>query len=240
MRTQLDLFGATTASLPQRDAAAVPDDWASVLPMIATPAWAQLQSRVATARRSTTIFPTASDTFRALVLTPLNCVRVVILGQDPYHGAGQAHGLAFSVPIGQRTPPSLRNIFKELATDLPSASNQAARPTDLTPWAEQGVLLLNTTLTVEAAQPASHAKWGWSDFTDEVIAAVSAQNEHTVFILWGAHARAKSGLIDASRHHCIESAHPSPLSARRGFFGSRPFSRANTYLAAHDRPTVNW
>jgi uracil-DNA glycosylase len=240
MRKQLDFFPATTASPTALDAASVPADWAAQLPMLGTTAWQQLQTKVAVARRATTVYPPASDTFRALRLTPLAKVRVVILGQDPYHGAAQAHGLAFSVPIGLPKPPSLRNIFKELASDIPAAVPHGEHATDLTPWAEQGILLVNTTLTVEEAQPASHSKWGWGAFTDEVITAVSDHTEHTVFLLWGAHARAKAALIDPQRHHIIESVHPSPLSASRGFFGSRPFSRTNTYLESHHHPTIDW
>lgn len=187
------------------------------------------------------VYPPAADRFRALELTPLDAVRVVILGQDPYHGAGQAHGLSFSVRPGIRVPPSLTNIFKELQSDLgiPRAAHGF-----LEAWARQGVLLLNTVLSVREGAPASHRGQGWERFTDAVIRAVAARAEPSVFLLWGAHAQAKAGLIDAAapseRHLVIRSAHPSPLSARTGFFGSRPFSQANAFLAHHDRRTIDW
>jgi uracil-DNA glycosylase len=175
--------------------------------------------------------------FAALHLTPRASTKVVILGQDPYHGAGQACGLAFSVPPGVRPPPSLRNVFAELQSDLgippPSSGN-------LEPWARQGVLLLNTTLTVRGGASASHQGRGWETFTDEVIKAVDAKPERVVFILWGASARRKRALVDPARHVVIESAHPSPLSASNGFFGSRPFSRANSALAEAGREPVDW
>jgi uracil-DNA glycosylase len=172
----------------------------------------------------------------ALAQTPFDSVRVVILGQDPYHGNGQAHGLAFSVLQGVRPPPSLRNILAEVKRDL----GREPAPNALVDWARQGVLLLNATLTVRARQAASHQGKGWETFTDEVIRAVAAKQELVVFILWGASARKKRSLIDTTRHVVIESAHPSPLSARNGFFGSRPFSRANEALAAAGREPVDW
>ena len=175
--------------------------------------------------------------FAALHLTPFADVKVVILGQDPYHGAGQAHGLCFSVRRGVPPPPSLVNIFKELQADLgidpPSHGCLDA-------WAQQGVLLLNATLTVRARQAASHQGKGWETFTDEVLRAVNAKPERVVFILWGASARKKRVLVDTSRHVIIESAHPSPLSAHNGFFGSRPFSRANAALEAAGREPIDW
>ena len=183
------------------------------------------------------IFPAPADRFRAFDLTPLDRVRVVILGQDPYHGAGQAHGLCFSVQPGVRPPPSLVNIYKELQADLGIARVAHGF---LDHWAEQGVLLLNTVLTVEEGQAASHRKRGWEPFTDAVIRLVSAKAEPVVFLLWGAHAQHKAALIDATRHLVLMAAHPSPLSARTGFFGSRPFSQANAFLAAHGRGTIDW
>ena len=183
------------------------------------------------------IFPAPADRFRAFDLTPLDRVRVVILGQDPYHGAGQAHGLCFSVQPGVRPPPSLVNIYKELQADLGIARVAHGF---LDHWAEQGVLLLNTVLTVEEGQAASHRKRGWEPFTDAVIRLVSAKAEPVVFLLWGAHAQQKAALIDATRHLVLMAAHPSPLSARTGFFGSRPFSQANAFLAAHGRGTIDW
>lgn len=184
-----------------------------------------------------TIFPHSSCWFRALELTPIEQVRVVILGQDPYHGDGQAHGLSFSVPPGQRIPPSLANIYKELATDLHIAP---ARHGCLETWARQGVLLLNAVLTVERGKPASHQGRGWERFTDAVVRAADRQLHPIVFILWGAHAQKKAAFVDQTRHLVIRSAHPSPLSAHNGFFGSRPFSRANEFLAAHGREPVDW
>ncbi len=187
------------------------------------------------------VYPPAVDRFRALELTPLDAVRVVILGQDPYHGAGQAHGLSFSVRPGIRIPPSLTNIFKELEADLgiPRAAHGF-----LEAWARQGVLLLNTVLSVREGAAASHRGQGWERFTDAVIRAVAERAEPSVFLLWGAHAQAKSGLIAAAapdgRHRIVASAHPSPLSARTGFFGSRPFSLTNTFLAQHGRGKIDW
>ena len=186
------------------------------------------------------IYPARGERLRALELTPLDAVKIVILGQDPYHGPGQAMGLSFSVPPGEKIPPSLRNIYKELESDLGIAAPSHG---DLTRWAERGVLLLNTTLTVEAGQAGSHAGRGWEAITDSCVAAVAARAEPSVFILWGAHARKKLETIPeiaAPRHCVIESPHPSPLSARRGFFGSHPFSRANAFLERTGRGAVDW
>jgi uracil-DNA glycosylase len=175
--------------------------------------------------------------FNALRLTPLDSVRVVILGQDPYHGPGQAMGLSFSVPPGAAQPPSLRNIFIELGSDL-----GLPMPTtgDLTPWAERGVLLLNSVLTVAPRSPASHAGKGWETFTDRVIAELSARREGIVFLLWGRYAQQKGAIVDTKRHHVLTAAHPSPYSAGNGFFGCRHFSRANALLEAAERPPVDW
>jgi uracil-DNA glycosylase len=201
------------------------------------PYWADLQRFVADERGRATVFPPHDEVFSALHLTPYATTRVLILGQDPYHGPGQAHGLCFSVRQGVRVPPSLVNIHKELEADLgvpvPDHGNLEA-------WARQGVLLLNTTLTVRSGQAASHQGKGWETFTDEVIRAVDAKPEHVVFILWGGHARKKKTLIDRERHTIIESAHPSPLSASNGFFGSRPFSRTNEALQAHGQAPIEW
>ncbi|MDR5865615.1 uracil-DNA glycosylase [Halomonas koreensis] len=183
------------------------------------------------------IYPHSSDWFRAFELTPLDRVKVVILGQDPYHGPGQAHGLCFSVRPGVRIPPSLVNVYKELAADL------GVTPVDhgfLEPWARQGVLLLNTSLTVEQGNAGSHRGKGWETFTDRAIAAVSEHAGPTVFLLWGSHARQKKALVDGRRHLVLESPHPSPLSAHRGFFGNHHFSRANAFLAEHGRTPVDW
>lgn len=213
-------------------------DWNPVLRgEFAKPYWGELQAFVAGERARHPVYPPADDVFAALHLTPLAEVRVLVLGQDPYHGRGQAHGLSFSVRAGMTLPPSLRNIYAELSSDL---GLDPVGHGDLTCWARQGVLLLNTSLTVRAGAAASHQGKGWETFTDEVIRAVSAKPETVVFILWGAAARRKKALIDTLRHVVIESAHPSPLSAHNGFFGSRPFSRANEALALANRGQINW
>jgi uracil-DNA glycosylase len=183
------------------------------------------------------IYPKGSEWFCALDLTPLDKVRVVILGQDPYHGEGQAHGLCFSVRHGVKTPPSLVNIYKELQSDLGLAA-----PThgNLEHWAKQGVLLLNSVLTVEAGLAASHQGKGWERFTDAVIREVNAQMRPIVFILWGNYAQKKAGFVDASRHLVLRSVHPSPLSAHNGFFGAKPFSKTNEFLKAQCQTEINW
>ncbi|MDV6333113.1 uracil-DNA glycosylase [Asticcacaulis sp. 201] len=183
------------------------------------------------------IFPKGADYFRALDLTPPEKVRVVILGQDPYHGEGQAHGLSFSVKPGVRIPPSLVNIYKELQTDLGFAP---ARHGFLEHWARQGVLLLNSVLTVEMGMAASHQGKGWEVFTDAVIRAVNALPQPVVFILWGSYAQKKAAFVDTSKHLVIKSPHPSPLSAHNGFFGTRPFSRANDFLVSKGYPPIDW
>ncbi|HZI44939.1 MAG TPA: uracil-DNA glycosylase, partial [Ilumatobacter sp.] len=187
---------------------------------------------------SRTVYPSQPHVFSALSLTPPEHVRVVILGQDPYHGAGQAHGLAFSVQPGVKPPPSLGNIFKELRADLGIAGPPGVG--DLSAWARQGVLLLNAVLTVREAEPLSHRGKGWEAFTDAVLQTVSAAPEPVAFVLWGGHAQKKLPLIDSTRHTVIQSAHPSPLSAHNGFFGSRPFSRANAALVAHGQQPIDW
>ncbi|MGK2912079.1 MAG: uracil-DNA glycosylase [Sphingobium sp.] len=188
-----------------------------------------------------TIFPRGGEYFRALDLTPLDHVRVVILGQDPYHGPGQAHGLAFSVQPGVRTPPSLKNIYKEMQSDLGIAPCQHGF---LEHWARQGVLLLNSVLTVEMAQAASHQGKGWERFTDAVIRVVNAREEPVVFMLWGAYAQRKAAFVDSidkgGRHLVLKSAHPSPLSAHNGFLGSRPFSKTNDFLQSRGLPPIDW
>lgn len=183
------------------------------------------------------IFPKGSEYFRALDLTPLDKVSVVILGQDPYHGEGQAHGLSFSVRPGVRIPPSLVNIYKELQSDL---GIPPARHGFLEHWAEQGVLLLNSVLTVERAMAASHQGRGWEKFTDAIIRAVNDQPHSVVFILWGSYAQKKAGFVDQGRHLVLRSTHPSPLSAHNGFFGTAPFSKANAFLEANGRPPIDW
>jgi len=183
------------------------------------------------------IFPKGAEYFRALDLTPLDEVRVVILGQDPYHGAGQAHGLCFSVKPGVRIPPSLVNIYKELQSDLGIAP---ARHGFLEHWAQQGVLLLNSVLTVEEARAASHQGQGWERFTDAVIRAVNEDCEHVVFMLWGSYAQKKAAFVDGARHLVLKAPHPSPLSAHNGFFGCRHFSQANDYLLSKGRNAIDW
>lgn len=213
-------------------------DWNPVLKAeLEKPYFAELRSFVDEERRRHQVFPPADEVFAALHLTPYADVKVLILGQDPYHGPGQAHGLCFSVRRGVDVPPSLVNIYTELESDL-----GVPRPDhgNLEAWARQGVLLLNATLTVRARQAASHQKKGWETFTDAVIRAVNDKPERVVFILWGSSARQKKALVDTSRHVVIESPHPSPLSAHRGFFGSRPFSRTNAALVAAGREPVDW
>jgi uracil-DNA glycosylase len=183
------------------------------------------------------IYPRANEWFHALDATPLDKVRVVILGQDPYHGEGQAHGLCFSVRAGVRPPPSLVNIFKEMKTDL---GVEPPNHGHLEAWAQRGVLLLNSVLTVEAHRAASHAGKGWEKFTDAVIAQVNALPHPVVFILWGNYAQKKAAFVDATKHCVIKSAHPSPLSAHNGFFGSKPFSRTNDFLIGKGIQAVDW
>ena len=185
-----------------------------------------------------TAYPPPADRYRALELLGPDDVNVIILGQDPYHGEGEAHGLAFSVPDGVKVPPSLRNIFRELADDI---QVQTPAATDLTRWATQGVLLLNTALTVAPGSPGSHANKGWKRVTDAIISALANSNKPRVFVLWGKHAQSKRELIPNNKSHLvIESSHPSPLSVYRGFIGSRPFSRINNWLIKQGRPEIDW
>lgn len=183
------------------------------------------------------IFPPAKEIYQALHLTSYEATKVVILGQDPYHGKGQAHGLAFSVREGVRLPPSLINIFKEMESDLGCAYPSSG---DLTPWAKEGVLLLNTTLTVKEKTPLSHKDKGWEILTDSIIKVLAQKESPIVFILWGANARAKKTYLKDTAHFVIESAHPSPLSAHRGFFGSKPFSRCNAFLESVGQEGIDW
>ncbi|WP_036829732.1 uracil-DNA glycosylase, partial [Photobacterium sanctipauli] len=182
--------------------------------------------------------PPQPDVFNALTATPLDAVKVVILGQDPYHGPDQAHGLSFSVRPGVKVPPSLANMYKELANDIPGF--QIPSHGYLQSWAEQGVLLLNTVLTVEQGKAHSHAKIGWETFTDKLIEVVDQQCEGVIFLLWGAHAQKKGKKIDSQKHHVLRSAHPSPLSAYRGFFGCGHFSQANVLLGQMNKSPINW
>ncbi|GMM91975.1 uracil-DNA glycosylase [Qipengyuania sp. MTN3-11] len=220
----------------------IPESWRPVLaPVLATPEARRLGGWLkAEEAAGKTVYPPRGCRLRALELTPLDEVRAVILGQDPYHGPGQAMGLCFSVPQGEAIPPSLRNIHKELTSDLGLAPPSHG---DLSGWARQGVLLLNNTLTVEAGRAGSHAGRGWDAVTDACVAAVAAREEPSVFILWGSHAQGKAKRIEGLREgrHCvIASPHPSPLSAHRGFFGSRPFSRANEFLVSIGRGRIDW
>jgi len=192
------------------------------------------------------VFPHSSLWFNAFALTPLDAVKVVILGQDPYHGPGQAHGLSFSVPVGVRPPPSLKNIYKEIDQDLGEVADSTGRRLAggqrgcLEGWARQGVFLLNSVLTVESGQAASHQGRGWETFTDAVVQKLSDSREHLVFLLWGSYAQKKGQIIDADRHLVLRAPHPSPLSAHRGFFGSRHFSQANDYLIEHAQAPIDW
>ena len=187
--------------------------------------------------KSKTIYPAGKNIFAAFNATSFDKVKVVILGQDPYHGPGQAHGLSFSVPEGIPHPPSLRNIFKELNSDL---NVPVPKSGNLEKWARQGVFLLNATLTVRASNAGSHQNKGWEEFTDAVIQKLSEEKENLVFILWGAYAQKKGKLIDAEKHFIIKSVHPSPLSAHNGFFGSKPFSKTNKYLKSIGKSEINW
>ena len=184
-----------------------------------------------------TIYPSMYDLYNCFRLTPVDQIKCVILGQDPYHEPNQAHGLCFSVKPGVPLPPSLQNIYKEIQTDLNIKQPNCG---DLTKWAKQGVLLLNTTLSVRAHQANSHANCGWGWFTDNIIQLISKHTEHTVFLLWGSNARSKVPLIDKTKHLVLECAHPSPLSAYRGFFGCRHFSRTNDYLIANQKTPIDW
>ena len=197
----------------------------------------ELQQFIAHERLVSTVFPPAQDEYAALELTPFESTKVVVLGQDPYHGLGQAHGLSFSVRGNTPIPPSLRNIFQELFTDVAIQREQNG---DLTGWARQGVLLLNTSLTVREGEPGSHKNRGWEHITDTVMSALNEKPTRVVFVLWGAHARNKKTLITQAHHVVIESAHPSPLSAHRGFFGSKPFSQINSALEEAGLSPIEW
>ena len=213
-------------------------DWNSVLaPLFGDERYHKIRNFLLTEYANYTVYPDMYDLYNCFRFTPFEKVKVVLLGQDPYHGEGQAHGLCFSVQKGVPNPPSLENIFKELQTDI-----GCGRPTsgDLTKWANEGVLLLNTSLTVRAHQANSHSKCGWAWFTDSVIKLLSDKKENLVFILWGGNAKSKKPLIDRTKHHVIESVHPSPLSAYGGFFGSKPFSKTNDYLLSKNIPPIDW
>ena len=215
-----------------------PEWHAALAPYFATEKFQQLADFVRQEYLSKTVYPKPENIFRAFYLTPFSKVKVVILGQDPYHGPGQAHGLCFSVPSGVKVPPSLQNIYKEIESDL--GIKKDFQNGNLENWAKQGVFLLNAILSVVAHTPASHREKGWEDFTDQVIKTLSDRREHLVFILWGNYARGKKSLIDSSKHLILEAPHPSPFSAYSGFFGCRHFSKCNEYLKAHQIPEINW
>ncbi len=217
----------------------LPESWMTVLSDdLSSPQMQALRAFLAAEKAAgKQIFPTEADWFRALELTPLDKVRIVILGQDPYHGEGQAHGLCFSVQPGVRPPPSLVNIYKELESDL---ALPRPRHGFLESWAKQGVLLLNSVLTVEMGQAASHQRKGWEGFTDAIIRTVNAKAEPVVFLLWGAYAQKKAAFVDGTRHLVLKAAHPSPLSAHNGFLGCRHFSKANAFLSAKGQAPIDW
>jgi uracil-DNA glycosylase len=229
---------ATTAPEAESVPTRLHPSWRAVLgDQLRQPYFRELDAFLEAERSQHTVYPPKPDVFNAFKLTAYDDVKLVVLGQDPYHGEGQAHGLAFSVRPGVKPPPSLRNIFRELRSDLgcPQPKNGS-----LEPWAQQGVLLLNAVLTVRAGQPNSHRGKGWERFTDAAIAAVETRAEPAVFVLWGGPAQKKQLLIDAGRHTVLKAPHPSPLSAKSGFFGSRPFSAANAALEAVGLEPIDW
>ncbi len=217
----------------------LPDDWLAVLGgEFEQPYMQNLKAFLAQEKaQGKVIYPHSSDWFNAFKYTPLDQVKVVILGQDPYHGPDQAHGLCFSVRPGVKTPPSLVNIYKELQSDL---GVQPVNHGYLTSWAKQGVLMLNAVLTVEQANAASHQKKGWEQFTDKVIHIINEQLDGVVFLLWGSYAQKKAAFVDQNKHLVLKSVHPSPLSAHRGFFGNHQFSQANDFLASRGKTPVDW
>jgi uracil-DNA glycosylase len=217
---------------------AISNSWQQVLSAeFEQPYFQKLQDFISTERQIQTIFPSDADVFSAFELTPYEKVKVLILGQDPYHDNNQAHGLCFSVKPGIKTPPSLGNIYKELHTDI---GFNIPKHGYLVNWAEQGILMLNAVLTVRSHTPNSHKDKGWETFTDAVISQVSEKTDPVIFVLWGAYAQKKLKLIDTTKHLVIQSAHPSPLSARNGFFGSKPFSAINIALESFGQPVINW
>jgi uracil-DNA glycosylase len=214
------------------------DSWKEILNNeFHKPYFIKMEKELFKACKSETVYPLVSDIFNALNLTPFNKVKVVILGQDPYHGAGQAHGLSFSVKDGVRLPPSLKNIFKEIESDL---EIKASSNGNLESWAKEGVLLLNNQLTVLSGKPMSHKNIGWNEFTDKIIMELNNKRENLVFILWGGPAQKKAKEVDSSKHLVISSVHPSPLSSYRGFFGSKPFTKANIFLESRKLKPINW
>lgn len=216
----------------------LPQSWQTYLSHeIQKPYYKDLQHKLAQAYKTRAIYPAAENVFEAFEITSLEDIKVVILGQDPYHGVEQAHGLSFSVQPGTKIPPSLRNIYKEVATDI---GKSILNNGNLEPWARQGVFLLNSTLTVEDGHAGCHQQWGWERFTDEVIRVISQEKSHIVFLLWGSFAQKKADLIDDTKHLILKAPHPSPLSAHRGFFGCKHFSQANEYLAQNNLEMIRW
>ena len=216
----------------------IEDSWRNILQdEFDAPYFKELTGFLREEKKNKTIYPAGDRIFAAFNHTPFNRVKVVILGQDPYHGPGQAHGLCFSVPDGIPHPPSLVNIFKEIKSDL---GIPVPKSSDLTKWADQGVLLINAILTVRANEPASHQNKGWEKFTDAVIRNLSEKRKNLIFLLWGNYAQAKENLIDSNRHYILKAAHPSPLSASRGFFGCRHFSRTNEILSEQGLKEIDW
>lgn len=216
----------------------ISEEWDKILyNQFNSPEYLRLREFLKSEYSSHTVYPSMFDIFNSMRFTPFNEIKVVILGQDPYHEPNQAMGLAFSVPKGERIPPSLVNIYKEIESEM---GYKMANHGDLTEWAKQGVLLLNTSLTVRAHQANSHKNKGWEEFTDGIISIISSQKERVVFLLWGANARAKSKLIDKQKHLVLECAHPSPLSAYNGFFGCGHFKKANEYLLLHGKRPIDW
>ena len=231
---ELDLFEESEVG----ERITLPNDWnEAVGEELGKPYFRKLQQFVAEERARYTVYPPEPDVFNALKFSPYAKTNVLLLGQDPYHNAGQAHGLCFSVLPGIEAPPSLVNIYKELKTDVGFTIPNNGY---LAHWAEQGILMLNAVLTVRAHTPTSHAKHGWETFTDAIIKKVSAKSEPVVFVLWGAYAQKKIALIDTARHTIVQSVHPSPLSARNGFFGSKPFSQINAALEKNGKPPIDW
>lgn len=215
------------------------ESWAPLFSkLFAAPSMKNLSTYVQAERQKHKVFPPSDLVFNAFRQTAMDHVKVVILGQDPYHNDGQAHGLSFSVPRGVIPPPSLKNIFKELSDDIPGF--QIPLHGDLTGWARQGVLLLNATLTVRAHEAGSHQGLGWEQFTDQIIATLSKEREHIVFLLWGSYAIRKAALVDPKKHLVLTAPHPSPLSVYRGFWGCKHFSKANDYLVQHGKEAINW
>jgi uracil-DNA glycosylase len=216
----------------------LPSDWNTYLKTeLKKPYFLDLARALKLAYKKRIVYPAQENIFNAFALTPLSKVKVVILGQDPYHGEGQSHGLSFSVPEGIKIPPSLRNIYKEITAETGEEQPDSG---NLERWAKQGVFLLNSTLTVEANEAGSHQGWGWETFTDEVIKVISQKQEHVVFLLWGKFAQDKAKLIDESKHLILKTTHPSPLSAYRGFLGCRHFSKTNEYLKKHSIKEIEW